>query len=548
MLMKNGMAKVAKRLGYRLKKMPVCAGTAILAGGMMFCGSAMADEVDFEDFEGLPLEPFVVAGGGDGTDWTTMIRNGTDRAWTVDNSGMAIGTIGDGTDWTNIIPGWEIDNTGNFDDKGGLAMSSELAFDGWAVLDVNSWIEQQGVQIGRTLFNIEDPNNSTLVCDGDAFDDFGNPSPADNGINSYICRTYDLTGFDSQNVTITFEYEFAAYASQTGVCEVSFDGGATYETLLELDSEVIGNSVVVVDFAQLSTGAVGADSMKLRFGYIEADNDWWFAIDNITVQTNDGFSDFEDFEGLDLLPFGDANAGGTTEPAYDGFTAMDVDSWSNEQGEQLGRTALGLGTNNTALVADPDAWDDFTQGATEFGYNSFISRSYDLSAFDEQTLTITFDYEFASYDAQLGTVEVSFDGGAIWQNLLTLDSLVLGNSVLVSSMDGPDPFGVRIVEPVSYSAADGDFEATSSEMLLRIGCTVADNDWWFAVDNILLEADGGDFLLGDVNCDGEVNLLDVTPFVNVITNGEFNAKADINQDGTVDLLDVTPFVNLLSGG
>ena len=379
------------------------------------------------------------------------------------------------------------------------------------------------------------------MIDGDAFDDFATDLP-DNGINAYVCRTYDLTGFDSSNVTISFEYEFAAYAEQTGLCEVSFDGGATYQTLLELDSTVLGNSALVQDFAILNTGAANADSMKLRFGYTEADNDWWFAIDNVLVEAGGGFSDLEDFEGLNLQPFGVAGQGSTAEPAYDGFTAMDVDSWTNQQGVQLGRTSLGSGTNNTALVSDPDAWDDFT-AAQMFGYNSFISRSYDLSAFDVETLKISFDYEFASYDVQRGTVEVSFDNGANWQTLLDLDSGVIGNSIITAGAPGPD---VDVVEPAIYCAADGDFDPTSSEMLLRIGCFMADNDWWFAVDNILIEADPGDFILGDVNCDGVVNLLDVTPFVELLTSGGFSAKADINQDGAVDLLDVTPFVELLS--
>ncbi len=57
----------------------------------------------------------------------------------------------------------------------------------------------------------------------------------------------------------------------------------------------------------------------------------------------------------------------------------------------------------------------------------------------------------------------------------------------------------------------------------------------------------GDFLLGDVNCDGLVNLLDVQPFVDLISNGDFNEKADITGDGMVNLLDVGPFVALLSG-
>ena len=54
-------------------------------------------------------------------------------------------------------------------------------------------------------------------------------------------------------------------------------------------------------------------------------------------------------------------------------------------------------------------------------------------------------------------------------------------------------------------------------------------------------------LLGDLNGDGVVNLLDVAPFVNLITNGIFQEQGDINQDGAVDLLDVAPFVALLTG-
>ncbi len=56
------------------------------------------------------------------------------------------------------------------------------------------------------------------------------------------------------------------------------------------------------------------------------------------------------------------------------------------------------------------------------------------------------------------------------------------------------------------------------------------------------------FILGDVNGDGQVDLLDVAPFVNAITSGTFIPEADINMDGQVSLLDVAPFVDLLTGG
>ena len=53
--------------------------------------------------------------------------------------------------------------------------------------------------------------------------------------------------------------------------------------------------------------------------------------------------------------------------------------------------------------------------------------------------------------------------------------------------------------------------------------------------------------VGDVNCDGSINLLDVEPFIDALISGTFQEKADINTDGAVDLLDVEPFVILLTG-
>ena len=57
-----------------------------------------------------------------------------------------------------------------------------------------------------------------------------------------------------------------------------------------------------------------------------------------------------------------------------------------------------------------------------------------------------------------------------------------------------------------------------------------------------------EFVLGDVNCDGEVNLLDVDPFISAISNGVLDPKADMNSDGADNLLDVAPFVDVLGGG
>ncbi len=51
-----------------------------------------------------------------------------------------------------------------------------------------------------------------------------------------------------------------------------------------------------------------------------------------------------------------------------------------------------------------------------------------------------------------------------------------------------------------------------------------------------------DFIVADVNTDGSINLLDVAPFVDLLSNGTYRVEADLNKDGEVNLLDVRPFV------
>ena len=70
---------------------------------------------------------------------------------------------------------------------------------------------------------------------------------------------------------------------------------------------------------------------------------------------------------------------------------------------------------------------------------------------------------------------------------------------------------------------------------------------WFSED-FELRAAGNFPLLGDVNLDGEVNGLDVDPFVDKLLNGPNQAEADMNVDGEVNGLDVDPFVAAVVGG
>ena len=68
-----------------------------------------------------------------------------------------------------------------------------------------------------------------------------------------------------------------------------------------------------------------------------------------------------------------------------------------------------------------------------------------------------------------------------------------------------------------------------------------------SADGDVVSVTVGGILLGDINCDGAVNLLDVQPFVELLSSGEFNAKGDFDGDGINTLLDVSGFIAALGG-
>ena len=55
-------------------------------------------------------------------------------------------------------------------------------------------------------------------------------------------------------------------------------------------------------------------------------------------------------------------------------------------------------------------------------------------------------------------------------------------------------------------------------------------------------------LLGDVDLSGTVDFLDISPFIAVLSNSQFQEEADINGSGVVDFLDIGPFIEILSAG
>jgi len=55
-----------------------------------------------------------------------------------------------------------------------------------------------------------------------------------------------------------------------------------------------------------------------------------------------------------------------------------------------------------------------------------------------------------------------------------------------------------------------------------------------------------DFILGDMNEDGILNILDIVILANLIISGDdSNPAGDLNQDGSQNILDIVTLVNLI---
>lgn len=227
----------------------VVAGGAPLLIGLAAI-DARAAPLFSEDFEGLELGPFISASEGGG----------------------------DGTDWTDVPPtGWVRDN-------GATTTGGPPEFFGFTFMDVGAWVATEGNQ-ERSMFTRG--VGAVMVSDPDAYDDIGNIE--DNAYNVLMTTpAIPLANVVANTAVLNFDSSFRPYDQMTATVEVSFDGGTNFSNLLSMNSANSGgnSSLTRVDEAMSLPldNPAGASSMLIRFGMSNADNDWWWAVDNVSVE------------------------------------------------------------------------------------------------------------------------------------------------------------------------------------------------------------------------------------------------------------------------
>lgn len=202
----------------------------------------------------------------------------------------------------------------------------------------------------------------------------------------------------------------------------------------------------------------------------------------------------------------------------------------------------------TSSIGYGDLIGDTIDGAIVGGPGAFVVNPPSAVVADPG---IEFNIDFITTPAF--SVDVSGGSVVVTQIFGAPISVGAGEHLVLSSLDwvdaNGDPIDGHIVGITSFQTNQAGIDASDVTFTDHsIDFTMSNNVWQpgnFASWDI---ETSHSCTLGDINGDGAVNLQDVTPFVDLLSNGEYQCEGDCNEDGTVNLVDVQCFIDLLSGG
>ena len=137
---------------------------------------------------------------------------------------------------------------------------------------------------------------------------------------------------------------------------------------------------------------------------------------------------------------------------------------------------------------------------------------------------------------------VRWDSGNLETATLDLTTELVGQPTGAASWGTPSA-------PGSFQTTGGDFNVFSSS-LAPTGVAPFQIATFGGVGDTLLLTNftpvaSPTVTLGDANQDGNVDFLDISAFISILSVNDFLPEADINGDQVVDFLDIGPFIALL---
>lgn len=178
----------------------------------------------------------------------------------VDETGIPASTLG----WTHSMPsGWSVDNTG-------MGTGGVTEWAGWSLTTDEFWTQSQRDQSRET--NVRE-RGVFAVADSDEWADKTHTGTFNSRITS---QPYSVAGKTS--ATVSFGNHYRQDGTQHATVLVSFDGGA-FRQVASYGSDQIAQTASVPVIVP-----AGAKQVRVQWALTDADNAWYWAIDDPQVR------------------------------------------------------------------------------------------------------------------------------------------------------------------------------------------------------------------------------------------------------------------------
>lgn len=220
-----------------------------------------------------------------------------------------------------------------------------------------------------------------------------------------------------------------------------------------------------------------------------------------------------------------------TQPLDSTFGAGELNIFNSYNIQQAGEFDGGDSAGNATVLADPNGWDYEEELATngELFYEFSVGQDQVL---ENLSIVLTWNLNVVDTDASPN----NFTPNDLSAQLadLNLELFDAAGNLIDQSISSVDN-----VEHIFVSENSTLCEGT---YLLRVSnSNLMATDFGLAWRGTL-----SPFVLGDVDDSGTVDFLDISPFIAILSGGEYQPEADIDKNGLVDFLDISPFIALLS--
>jgi len=224
-----------------------------------------------------------------------MLDAGNNWFWAIDNVAVAVTTLyhedfnsvtlGPNVDetvesdaaWTATPPeGWRVDNSNMPMVDGELIGTTEWR--GWTFADPAWWASVDDQR--RSEFT--NANGAAAVADPDEWDDVEGPAGVGNFESYLISPDIDIASAAGGSASLAFDFSWRPEGNQTGNVTVVFDGGDSSE-IFRLDTATSTDDMTNESRTVAFSVPEGAQMMKLSFGMFDAGNNWFWAIDNVSI-------------------------------------------------------------------------------------------------------------------------------------------------------------------------------------------------------------------------------------------------------------------------